>query len=309
MPPIDAIAIDLDGTLLSPEGVVSARDRDAVARARDAGVTVVICTGRGLAESRRALDAIDQRDPVVVAGGSIVADPVSGATLHRSSVPTDIVRSAVDIFHAERCPALVLKDPFGIDYDYLVLESDDAHPIDPTTAWWFGEHKLRVRTGAHVHQDEHPERTVRVGMCAVGGVSGRCASAVERGLGASVVMHDFAAVHPKDHSAEIVHILELFSPDATKWGGIAWVCAQRGLDPARVAAIGDEINDLTMIENAGVSVAMGNAKPRIKEAARFRTATNAESGVGHAIERILSGEWAPAAGGRASAGDLTGLVR
>jgi 5-amino-6-(5-phospho-D-ribitylamino)uracil phosphatase len=292
-PPIDAIAIDLDGTLLGPDGQVSARNRDAVARARDAGVTVLICTGRGLAESRRALDAIDQRDPVVVAGGSIVADPVFSHTLHRAVISTQTVKAAVDIFHDHESPALVLKDPSELDYDYLVLQSERKHPLDATTSWWFNEYRLRVRTGDHVHHDEHPEHTVRVGMCAVGAVSGRAAAVVQRDLGDAVVMHDFAAVHPLDHAAEIVHILELFSPEATKWGGISWVCAQRGLDPARVAAIGDEVNDLTMIEGAGLSVAMGNAKPCITQAARYHTATNAEDGVAHAIDQILSGRWTP----------------
>lgn len=292
-PPIDALAIDLDGTLLGPDGRVSQRNIDAVARARDAGITVLICTGRGLAESRRALDAIDQRDPVVVAGGSIVADPTTAATLRRATIHTDIVRAATDIFHTHRSPALVLKDPAELDYDYLVLESEHRHPVDPTTRWWFGEHALRVRTGLHTHDDEHPEHTVRVGMCAVGDISAKAARDAERQLGASIVMHDFAAVHPHDHTAEIVHILELFNPDATKWGGIEWICAQRGLDPARTAAIGDEINDLTMIQNAGLSIAMGNAKPLIKQTAHHHTATNADHGVAHAIDNILRGLWTP----------------
>lgn len=294
MPPVDAIAIDLDGTLLSPDGRVSERDRAAVLRARDAGVEIIVCTGRGLSESVHAMEAIEQRGPVVVAGGSIVADPSTGQTLRRASMDGAIVRHAVDLFHGHGSPALVCKDPHGLDYDYLVLESDDRHPLDPVTAWWFEAHKLRVRTGGHVDHDEHPEHTVRVGMCAADTVSGRAAAAVKRELGETVVMHDFGAVHPVDHDRSPVHILELFHPDATKWGGIEWVCERAGLDPARTAAIGDEVNDLTMIEAAGVSVAMGNAKPVIKQAARFQTATNAEGGVAHAIERILSGEWAPA---------------
>jgi len=293
VPPIDAIAIDLDGTLLGPDGRVSQPNIDAVARARDAGVAVLICTGRGLAESRHALAAIEQLDPVVVAGGSIVADPSTAATLHRATIEADLVRAATDIFHAERAPALVLKDPHGLDYDYLVLEGSDRHPLDPITRWWFDEHNLRVRTAEHAHHDEHPEHTVRVGMCAVGQVSARAAEAVTRALGDAVVMHDFAAVHPQHHAAEIVHILELFSPHATKWGGITWICQQRNLDPARVAAIGDEINDLTMIEAAGLSVAMGNAKLRIKQAAQYHTATNADHGVAQAINNILTGVWTP----------------
>jgi 5-amino-6-(5-phospho-D-ribitylamino)uracil phosphatase len=292
VPPIDAIAIDLDGTLLSPDGRVSERDRAAVLRARDAGVAILVCTGRGLAESRFAMEAIEQREPVVVAGGSIVADPVSGVTLKRAEMDDAIVRRAVDLFHDHATPALVCKDPHGLDYDYLVLEGEARHPLDSTTTWWFGEHRLRVRTGEHVDHDEHPRHTVRVGMCAVSARSGKAAELVRRDFGDAVVMHDFGAVHPLDHNAEPVHILELFSPDATKWAGIAWICELHGLDPARTAAIGDEVNDMTMIEAAGVSVAMGNAKPLIKAAAEYHTATNAEGGVAHAIERILSGEWA-----------------
>lgn len=296
VPPVDAIAIDLDGTLLGPDGRVSQRNRAAVLRARDAGVKILVCTGRGLAESRFAMEAIEQREPVVVAGGSIVADPVTGETLKRAEMDDEIVRRAVDLFHDHASPALVCKDPHGIDYDYLVLEGDARHPLDPTSAWWFGEHRLRVKTGGHVHHDEHPEHTVRVGMCAVSARSGRAAELVRRDFGDAVVMHDFGAVHPENHDAEPVHILELFSPDATKWGGISWICERHGLDPKRTAAIGDEVNDLTMVEAAGVSVAMGNAKPVIKQAAHHETATNAQDGVAHAIEKILSGEWSPRSG-------------
>lgn len=292
-PPIDAIAIDLDGTLLRPDATVDPCDRDAIVRAREAGVTVLICTGRGLSESRRALDAIDQRDPVVVAGGSIVADPTTGATLHRATLPAEVVRVATDVFHAEATPALVLKDPAGLDYEYLVLEGEARHPLDATTAWWFNEHALRVRTGVHTHDDEHPEHTVRVGMCARGSVSARAADAARRELGPAVVMHDFAAVHPLDHDGERVHILEMFGPDATKWGGVSWVCARRSLDPARVAAIGDEINDLDMIRRAGLSVAMGNARREVREAATYHTAPNTACGVAHAIDQILTGRWTP----------------
>lgn len=293
MPIIDAIAIDLDGTLLGPDGRVSERDRAAVERARDAGVTVIVCTGRGLAECRGALASIAQLDPVVVAGGSIVACPATGRTLHRALMPAGVVRAAVDVFHANACPALVLKDPHGLDYDYLVLHSDRNHPLDPTISWWFGEHALRVRTGVHVHHDEHPGHTVRVGMCAPGATSGSAARAVRRELGEGVVMHDFAAVHPSHHEGEPVHILELFSPQATKWGGVGWVCAGRGLDPARVAAIGDEVNDLTMIEGAGLSVAMGNAVESVRRAADYQTGTNERCGVAEAIDNILSGLWTP----------------
>ena len=72
-PKYDLIALDLDGTLLDSKGHVSAANREAVKAARQAGVRITVCTGRGLIESRRALDQIEQVDPVVVAGGAVGA--------------------------------------------------------------------------------------------------------------------------------------------------------------------------------------------------------------------------------------------
>jgi hydroxymethylpyrimidine pyrophosphatase-like HAD family hydrolase len=59
----------------------------------------------------------------------------------------------------------------------------------------------------------------------------------------------------------------------------------------RIAAIGDEVNDIAMIEGAGLGIAMANAVPQVKKAAKVETASNADDGVARAIEKILSGEW------------------
>jgi hypothetical protein len=64
-----------------------------------------------------------------------------------------------------------------------------------------------------------------------------------------------------------------------------------GLTPAQIAAIGDEINDVTMIAGAGLGIAMGNAIAPVRQAARRTTRTNAEAGVAYAIDRILASEW------------------
>ena len=66
----------------------------------------------------------------------------------------------------------------------------------------------------------------------------------------------------------------------------------RGRDaPERIAAIGDEINDAAMIRSAGLGVAMGNAVPAVRDAARRHTLANTHDGVAYAIARILGGEW------------------
>lgn len=287
-PGIDVLAIDLDGTLLDPSHRVSQRNIEAVQRARDAGITVLVCTGRGLGESINAIQAIDQRDPVMVAGGSIIADPTTGKTLHRFTLSHEVVTAATDLFHDVGCPALVMKDPSDIQYDYLVLDSDDAHPIHPITKWWFDDHKLRVNYAPHAHGDKHPEHSVRVGMCAESEISNPVSKQIIDLLGDQVWLYDFPCVMPDAHDGKIVHILELFAHRINKWAAISWYLEKNDIDPQRVGAIGDQVNDVPMMEQAGVGIAMGNAVEQVRAHARYNTASNTEDGVAIAIDAILN---------------------
>jgi hypothetical protein len=65
----------------------------------------------------------------------------------------------------------------------------------------------------------------------------------------------------------------------------------RALPVVSGAAIGDEINDVPMIRNAGLGIAMGNAIPAVKDIAARTTLRNDEDGVAHAVDKILEGEW------------------
>jgi hydroxymethylpyrimidine pyrophosphatase-like HAD family hydrolase len=291
------LAIDLDGTLLRRDGSVSDANVDAIARARNAGIKTVVCTGRGLAECAPALRRIAQADPAVVAGGAIIACPTTQQTLHRFALPLDLAQDGVACVLASGHPALVLKDPMAAGFDYLVVRGAQRLPIDPVTAWWFETMKCRVRYVDHLSEDDHPEHTVRVGACAMSGVLASLRSSLEGVAQERGVVHHFPAVAAPQHvsvltDGQTLDILELFSSSATKWTALMHVAPRLGVtDASRIAAIGDEINDLPMIRAAGLGIAMGNAVASVKQAAKRQTLTNLEDGVAHAIDKILEGAW------------------
>ena len=291
----DLLALDLDGTLLDARSEVSPRNAAAVAAARAAGLRVVICTGRGLVECRHILQRIDQRDPVVVAGGSIIADPVSSRTIHRFGVDLALVAHAVERLVAHDHPALVLKDPCEAGYDYLVVDGPSRIPLDPVTLWWFDAMNVRVRFARSLDDDEHPEHTVRVGACGRAGAMASIRADLAAACEGRACVHHFPAVVAPEHASraggETLHVLELFDIGATKWSAVSRLMAGWGIEPARVAAIGDEINDESMIRGAGLGVAMGNAVPIVREHAARTTLPNTQDGVAHAIDQILSGAW------------------
>lgn len=295
----DLLAIDLDGTLLDREGRISTRNVAAVRAAREAGIGVVVCTGRGLIECEHLLAAINQTDPVVVAGGSIIACPATKRTLHRAAIDQGVVSATVDALLAHNHAALVLKDPIEAGYDYLVVQGDEAIALDPVTLWWFKSMNVRVRYAARLEHDEHPEHTVRVGACGVSGTMTKVRAALDQAFMGRAFIHNFPAVVApedasrvvdRDHDARL-HVLEVFDPKANKWDAMMHLAKERKVAPAQIAAIGDEINDVPMIKGAGLGIAMGNAVPMVQKVAQRHTARNDEDGVAVAIERILSGEW------------------
>lgn len=290
------LAIDLDGTLLTSRGTVSQANIDAVHRARDAGIRVVVCTGRGLAECRSILTTISQDEPVVVAGGSIIACPASGRTLHRFAMDESLVHDTVATLLEHDQPALLLKDPADCGYDYLVIDGDQRHRVHPAIDWWFARHRLGVRYARGLHEDAHPGHTVRVGACSPASTFEHVAAKVRRHAAGRGVLHSIPAVAPAQvqqstSPGEPAHILELFDVNASKWTAISHLAHQWGVDPRTIAAIGDEVNDVEIITHAGLGIAMGNAVPHVRDAAKRHTKGNDADGVAWAVDKILSGEW------------------
>lgn len=295
MPAYDLVAIDLDGTLLDSKGRISRDNIDAIHAARKAGMTIVICTGRGLPECLFATQAIGQRDPVVVASGAMLACPITTRTLHRFTIRKDTVERGVRTILDHGHSALVLKDHSHVPHDYLVVRGPNQNPIDPVTSWWFAAMGVQVRHVESIAHDEHPEHTIRFGACAPPSRLAEAANDLQSQHGEDVQLHHFPAVVAPSHVAgvgeEALHVLEVFDAQATKWNAVRWLADQRGIAHSRTAAIGDQINDMSMIRGAGLGIAMGNAVDSIKAAAGRETKDHNSSGVAHALSKILEGEW------------------
>ncbi len=292
----DLLAVDLDGTLLNSDGEITARNREAIVRARSAGLDVIVCTGRGLVECEHAIRTIGQEDAVVVAGGAIVACPVRRRTIHRFCLDQDLVRASTAMLHEHGHAALVLKDALEVGYDYLVVRGRERHPIDPVSAWWFEKMGARVRFCDTLDEDEHPGHTVRVGAC---GPSTRFRAVREQiasAFGDRVLVQHFQAVTSRKYAQhvdeeETLDVFEVFDAQANKWSALMQIAGRRGIDPARICAVGDEINDEAMVREAGLGVAMGNACERVRKVADRVAPHHDEDGVAYAIERVLDGSW------------------
>ena len=86
-----------------------------------------------------------------------------------------------------------------------------------------------------------------------------------------------------------LHVVECFAPEVNKWHGLSRLMEQWGVSAGEVAAIGDDVNDLEMIGRAGLGIAMGNAVPAVRAAARWHAPPNDACGLAAAVDDLLAG--------------------
>jgi hypothetical protein len=271
------IAIDLDGTLLSPTGQVTARAKEAVQRCLSAGLLVCFATGRNWTESRAILDAVEHWPTAVFVGGAMVIDTDKDVTLHRTMMEPALAREVCQILESRGHAVLALQDTGVAGIDYLM--TGDLPPNDATRQWMtVTEAKLR-KVGKL--SDEPHEHTIRVGICATPKEVGKIKQALVEHFGDRIVVHNLLV------PSYGVEVLEVFDPAVNKWEGILHVARRHGIEPKQIVAIGDDVNDIPMIKNAGLGVAMGNARPDVQAVAKKVIGKNTDEGLAAFLDELV----------------------
>ena len=156
------IAIDLDGTLLSPRGHVTERTKSAIHKCLSAGLLVCFATGRNWTESKTVLDAVAHYDTAVFAGGALVVDTGHRVTLHRTMMQPDLAREVCSFFESRNHAAMALQDTLVAGIDYLL---SDGVELDESTAAWMRISKAALHRVPDLSSHSH-EHTIRVGIVA-----------------------------------------------------------------------------------------------------------------------------------------------
>ncbi|GHG46650.1 hydrolase [Flavimobilis marinus] len=264
------VATDLDGTLLRPDGSVSARTRDVLRRLDDDGVRVVFVTARPPRWLPMLADLAGQHGTAVVLNGAAVYEFATGAL------------SEVHGFDPDELAAIITDLRAAVPGIALALERIDGPVYDPSFA---SEHPVPADLRrVDVATALAPERPGDVGavvgklLALLDGAGhddlyARVAEAVgERALLAFSGAHGLA---------------ELSAPGVTKAAGLERWCATHGVAPHEVWAFGDMPNDVPMLRWAGHGVAVANAHPEALAAADARTASNVDDGVARHLEQLL----------------------
>ena len=271
------IAVDLDGTLLSPSGQVTPRTKSAVHRALDAGLLICFATGRNFTESQAVLDAVAHYDPAVFVGGAHIIDTRTRLTLHRTLMDGQLARDLCRFFESHGHAALALQDRSTAGVDYLATRDFD---LNAATDRWLKINRATVHRTADLAQHPH-DHTIRVGIVAPAKAARPVYDELRQAFGARVVAHCL-------FTPDGLGIVEAFDPSVNKWQGILHVARRHNVEPRQIIAVGDDVNDLSMIQNAGLGIAMGNACPELLQSADQVIGRNDGDGLAIFLEELLA---------------------
>lgn len=263
------IAIDMDGTLLNDHHEVTDQVRAALDAAKDQGVKIVLCTGRPLAGVRRYLKelGLDQEEDYVIAyNGALVQNTHTNEIVFKQSLNYEDFQLLHNL-------SLELDTPMHFfDAEFLYTTNKLISPYTVHEAFitkipfqhcTLKEVPVDIAMPKVMYIDE-PERLDRT-------IESIPAEVKEK----------YTLVKSAPFYLEILH------REVSKGNAVKRLAEKLGITREEVMTIGDNGNDLSMIQYAGCGVAMGNAIPMVKEAADFQTRSNNEDGVAHAIQQLV----------------------
>jgi HAD superfamily hydrolase (TIGR01484 family) len=234
------LALDMDGTLLNEEKIISIPNRNAILDALEAGVTVIFSTGRGIQSATPYAEELGLQTPMVtVNGGEVWKAP--GELLKRHFLSADLVRRLHEL---------------AVKYD----------------TWWWGYAVEGMFNTEKWAEDLDSLQWLKFGYY----TEDLAVLSEIRGIVEAWDLLEITNSHPSN--------IELNPKGVNKASGIEEVCKYLGISMSEVIAMGDSENDIAMIREAGLGVAMGNAQESVKLIADITTVTNEE----HAIARIIN---------------------
>lgn len=283
------IALDVDGTLINSDHILTARTVRAIKDAKDTGIKVTIATGRHFLSAIRMARKIEIDAPLICSDGAIIRDIYSNDTIYHllpQEIALDVMRMALDY------------DNFKIQ----VFTKDGKIYAGPSYRSTFFKRFLRAPLKHSLRGYYNLMKDfVFIPVKNTGNIDGTIA-ALDEAPAKVVVYGNERAQDLKDFANRIItkygdnisitsaidNCIDILNGGISKAKGISILSEKLGIRREEIITVGDNLNDMEMLEYAGLGVAMGNAPDKVKSKANYVTASNNDDGLAKFLEKLLS---------------------
>lgn len=263
------IALDLDGTLTNSKKEITKPTLEALIEIQKQGKKVVLASGRptnGVLPLAKQLHLEDYGSYILSFNGARITDCRSGEVIYNKTLPEEII---TPLFH-------IVKKYAGLD----ILAYTSENIISGIRPNQYTELESRINSMPIISVPDFPsDVTEPCNKILVTGDAQIISRAQEE---IKDYFHSFLYVYCSDP-----FFLEIMPQNIDKAHSLLRLLTSIGLSPEQMICCGDGYNDLTMIETAGLGVAMANAQPLVREKADYITKSNDEDGVLHVIEQFM----------------------
>lgn len=280
------IAIDLDGTLLGHDKKIHPEDVKTILDAKALGIEVVVATGRHYEDAKRMIAMSDLDLPIIGSNGASIHSLKGDLLFCQGIEKEDLLMAFTELERLEiSFIALGENGVYSLNSSLDIME--DEVEAFKTPLFEGDMYRIKRELRALVEKEEG---LIFQSAKALAEVDDRILNIL------AICYDDKKRLAGKAHF-EAMNRLHVFSSyrinfemthaNVSKGNSVKFYANALGIKDYDIVAIGDNFNDVSMIQMAGIGVAMGNAEEGVKAISDFVTLANHEGGVGHAIRRLL----------------------
>jgi Cof subfamily protein (haloacid dehalogenase superfamily) len=269
--PYKLLVVDIDGTLLNSRGLISSEDSEAIARVEKTGLPVSLSTGRAAMASAWVLDYLHLKGYHIFFDGALVFDPVNKHEIYAEYIDSDLAKEAIDFARQHNIHFdLYTSTEYFIERESWAVEiRRQFFRIEPTFK----------------NLDEVCMRERIIKGTVIIRTPAEKALAVEF---QKQFQGKLSFSWTKTPAYPDVDFINVLSPQVSKGKALEELCAELKVQLSEVVAIGDGVNDVSLLKKAGLAVAMGNGVDELKSVAHTITHDVDHGGVAEAIKRFLT---------------------
>ena len=271
------LAIDVDGTLVNSHNELTDATRDAILRAKRAGIEIVLATGRRYSRVLPLVEPLELNVPLVTASGALIKRAADHRTLYRAEFPPGALEACLGVVSEARYDAVLYADTFDEGFDYYCSSRE-------TEVSELGE--FYEKNAGCERVVENLMRAPPTGVFAGFAMGSREQMlALEQELASKLPEQLY--VHVLRSPRYAGYMCEIAPFGVSKWTGVMRLAAEWGIRSDEICAVGDDVNDIPMILAAGLGVAMDNATDAVKAAADRIAPSHDDDGLVQVVRWIL----------------------